>query len=675
MGIMSKPRIKKKRWVGKQESKHGTVGRGERRTEKMEKRLAMRIERRESREAQRISEQLKERRREAIMRRIEPGQWTKSSSSPSAQGHSEKVDEKDEFDLLDELQSIEVGNVVLVNVNVRGQSRHQDVRLAEASRLVDAVGWRIGDGGSIQFNVAKVTPGSFIGSGQLDMLADAVEELSRRDAVGAVVFNAALSGAQLNRLQTTLGGVRVLDRTGLILEIFRRRASDAESKLQVALAATRYERSHLIGAHDSHFAGQQQRGGTRKLAGSGETQLERDRRMLDERETALTRKLASIAKTRALQARSRRYPLVALVGYTNSGKSALLNRLTGAHVDSCDLLFASLDTHTRAMRLPSGQRALLVDTVGFVSDLPTELVPSFRSTLEQVLDANLLVHVRDIANEESERQRRDVLQVLRDLGVPDGRLQSRLIEVHNKIDLLDDSDRDAQLDHAIVDDGDDDFDIDALLESSGAEIELAVVDNQRLHSLDDFDIDDDGDDDDDDALEMLGSNSEDEGEASAPTTTVQLSALNGDGCGQLLKHIDDMLTQDYAMQVHTVVVPAYDQRRLKFCFKYADVLSRDYDYDEHGWRMRLLMDESAFYHFQQLPHPRAPELTGAIMPCPLGIDLALELYDDIEDTPALHELEAYFRRMPVDYWHETEALGYAFEQVIEEQDKKASLNI
>jgi GTP-binding protein HflX len=238
-------------------------------------------------------------------------------------------------------------------------------------------------------------------------------------------------------------GVKVIDRTGLILEIFGRRASTREGTLQVEHAHLAYQRSRLVRSW-THL--ERQRGGFGFLGGPGETQIEADRRMIQERMTRIERELETVTRTRGLHRRSRRrvpYPIIALVGYTNAGKSTLFNRLTRAEVLAENMLFATLDPTARAIKLPHGETAILSDTVGFISDLPTMLIAAFRATLEDVIEADILLHVRDIAHEDAEAQGADVAEVLAELGIePDA---DRIIEVWNKADLLDPPERERLL--------------------------------------------------------------------------------------------------------------------------------------------------------------------------------------------------------------------------------------
>ncbi len=254
------------------------------------------------------------------------------------------------------------------------------------------------------------------------------------DEVALVVVDASLTPVQQRNLELAWN-CKVIDRTGLILEIFGERARTREGSLQVELAALSYQRSRLVRSW-THL--ERQRGGFGFLGGPGESQIEVDRRQIDERITRIRRELDTVARTRGLHRRARRrvpYPVVALVGYTNAGKSTLFNRLTGATVDAEAKLFATLDPTLRGVTLASGRRIILSDTVGFISDLPTGLVAAFRATLEEVLEADIIVHVRDIAHPDSATQRDDVHGVLRELGLGEA-VDQGLIEALNKIDLL-----------------------------------------------------------------------------------------------------------------------------------------------------------------------------------------------------------------------------------------------
>ncbi|MEL6767011.1 MAG: GTPase HflX [Pseudomonadota bacterium] len=278
--------------------------------------------------------------------------------------------------------------------------------------------------------VPKPNPATLIGPGK-------VEELGRRfeaQEIDVVIVNGALSPVQQRNLERAWKA-KVLDRTGLILEIFGERAQTREGVLQVELAHLTYQKSRLVRSW-THL--ERQRGGVGFMGGPGETQIEADRRMIDEKITKLRRQLEKVVKTRALHRQKRAkvpQPVVALVGYTNAGKSTLFNYLTAANVMAEDMLFATLDPTMRRLKLPSGRICILSDTVGFISDLPTQLVAAFRATLEEVLEADIILHVRDISHPDTEGQARDVLAVLEALGV-EAPAREAIVEVQNKIDLL-----------------------------------------------------------------------------------------------------------------------------------------------------------------------------------------------------------------------------------------------
>ena len=279
--------------------------------------------------------------------------------------------------------------------------------------------------------IARPAPGTLFGSGNVEMLRGIVAD----NEIGLVVVDGPLSPVQQRNLERRWQA-KVIDRTGLILEIFGERARTHEGRLQVELAALSYQRSRLVRSW-THL--ERQRGGFGFLGGPGESQLEIDRRLIGERIARLRRELDDVKRTRGLHREARRrvpYPVVALVGYTNAGKSTLFNRLTRAAVGAEDMLFATLDPTMRRLDLPSGRKAILSDTVGFISDLPTHLVAAFRATLEEVTEADIVVHVRDAHHPDSAAQREDVLAVLADLGLA-AVVEDGLIEVMNKIDLMD----------------------------------------------------------------------------------------------------------------------------------------------------------------------------------------------------------------------------------------------
>tara|TARA_R110002051_G_scaffold57104_3_gene105809 strand:+ start:11201 stop:12385 length:1185 start_codon:yes stop_codon:yes gene_type:complete len=287
--------------------------------------------------------------------------------------------------------------------------------------------------GGTAVRLPKMHAGMLFGKGKIEELRLIFEQAE----VELVLVDGPVSPVQQRNLEKAWG-VKLLDRTGLILEIFSDRARTSEGVLQVEMAALSYQRTRLVRAW-THL--ERQRGGLGFVGGPGETQIEADRRAIDDQLVRLRAKLAKVVKTRALHRAARAkvpYPIVALVGYTNAGKSTLFNRLTGADVFVKDMLFATLDPTMRKIELPSGDQIIMSDTVGFISDLPTELVAAFRATLEEVLDADLIVHVRDISHAQTEEQAKDVTAILTALGVGD---TAPMIEVWNKIDKMSDEDR------------------------------------------------------------------------------------------------------------------------------------------------------------------------------------------------------------------------------------------
>jgi GTP-binding protein HflX len=306
--------------------------------------------------------------------------------------------------------------------------RVPEARLDEAVGLTMAIDLNVVH--SLIAPLASPRPATFIGSGKVDELAG----LIRAEEIGLVVMDCALSPVQQRNLEKAWGA-KVIDRTGMILEIFGRRARTKEGTLQVELAHLAYQKGRLVRSW-THL--ERQRGGFGFLGGPGETQIESDRRLIQERMSRIERDLEGVVKTRSLHRTSRRrvpYPIIALVGYTNAGKSTLFNRMTQAEVLAENMLFATLDPTSRAIEMPHGEKAILSDTVGFISDLPTMLVAAFRATLEDVVEADVLLHVRDVSHGETEAQAGDVAVVLRELGIdPDD--TRRIIEVWNKADLL-----------------------------------------------------------------------------------------------------------------------------------------------------------------------------------------------------------------------------------------------
>jgi GTPase len=309
-------------------------------------------------------------------------------------------------------------------------------RSAEA-KLDDAIDLTVEQSGIIMLGALR--PATYLGKGKVEEIAGLVKSFE----AGVVVMDCALSPVQQRNLEKAWNA-KVVDRTGLILEIFGRRARTREGALQVEHAHLTYQKSRLVRSW-THL--ERQRGGYGFLGGPGESQLETDRRLIEERLAKIDGELAKVKRTRELHRESRRrvpYPIVALVGYTNAGKSTLFNRMTKASVLSADMLFATLDPTLRAVALPHGARIILSDTVGFISDLPTMLVAAFRATLEEVIEADVILHVRDVSHEDAEAQMHDVEKILRELGIDpqsDTKRKQALIEVWNKIDRLDAAER------------------------------------------------------------------------------------------------------------------------------------------------------------------------------------------------------------------------------------------
>ncbi len=306
--------------------------------------------------------------------------------------------------------------------------RTAEASLAEAVGLAQAIDLDVRQAEVVPAH--NIHPKTFLGEGRVTTMTGLVAE----ERIDVCIFDGPLTGVQQRNLEKALN-CKVIDRTGLILEIFGERARTREGALQVELASLQYQRGRLVRSW-THL--ERQRGGFGFLGGPGETQIEADRRHIDDRIKRIKRDLDSTKKTRGLHRENRArvpWPVVALVGYTNAGKSTLFNRLTQSEVFAANMLFATLDPTMRAIDLPSGRKAILSDTVGFIADLPTELVAAFRATLEEVLQADLILHVRDVAHPDSDAQREDVLGVLSDLGVSTEH-QHRALEVLNKIDLL-----------------------------------------------------------------------------------------------------------------------------------------------------------------------------------------------------------------------------------------------
>ena len=323
------------------------------------------------------------------------------------------------------------------------QKHSPQARLEEAIGLAHAIFLDICHSETITLKTPR--PATLFGEGKISELQAIIDS----EEIELVIVDHILTPGQQRNLEKKWD-LKVLDRTGLILEIFGERARTKEGRLQVEFAHLEYQKSRLVRSW-THL--ERQRGGFGFLGGPGETQIESDRRQIRNRIDKIKREIDKIKKTRELHRKARKmvpYPIVALVGYTNAGKSTLFNYLTGADVMAQDMLFATLDPTMREVKLPSFGKVILSDTVGFISDLPTTLVAAFRATLEEVLEADVLLHVRDISHQDTEAQRNDVIEVLQELGIDARSEDTSLIEVWNKVDLLDEQSKQACLNEALV---------------------------------------------------------------------------------------------------------------------------------------------------------------------------------------------------------------------------------
>jgi GTPase len=427
-----------------------------------------------------------------------------------------------------------------------GNDRDPNARLDEIVGLALAIGVEIAHAGIV--TLGRVKPSTLFGKGTVENIGAIIsgETPANLDPDGeggdmdVCVVDASLSPIQQRNLERAWN-CKVIDRTGLILEIFGERARTREGRLQVELAAQTYQRSRLVRSW-THL--ERQRGGAGFMGGPGETQIETDRRLIDQRITKLRRELKDVKRTRDLHRKARRkvpYPIVALVGYTNAGKSTLFNRLTDSNVEAEDQLFATLDPTMRGLDLPSGRSVILSDTVGFISDLPHELVTAFHATLEEVTEANIVIHVRDAAHPDTQSQKRDVLKVMAELGLNETDEHSEgedvigneqtFIEVLNKTDAIE-----------------------------SAELEIIQNKAERLN-----------------------------------TQVVSLSALTGDGCQKLLESIDGLLALSTTM--HAIDIEPADGASLSWLYEHGEVVERQDD--DTGVHLKVRLDAANWARFER----------------------------------------------------------------------------